>query len=66
MKQAHKLADMYRDQVIQLEEQLSAVREQGEVGKKLFQVFLADVSYSYPIVTRKINFKNCIKQVIMY
>ena len=38
MKQAHKLADMYREQVIQLEEQLSAIREQGEVGKKLFQV----------------------------
>ncbi len=38
LKQAHKLADMYRDQVIQLEEQLSSIREQGEVGQQMFKV----------------------------
>ncbi len=40
LKQAHKLADMYRNQVVQLEEQLSSIREQGEVGQQLFKVSL--------------------------
>ena len=37
LKQAHKLADMYREQVIQLEEQFSKIREEGEMGKELFK-----------------------------
>ena len=37
-KQAHKLADMYREQVIQLEDTLARIREEGEVGKDLFKV----------------------------
>ena len=40
MKQAQKLADMYREQVIQLEDQLSRIREEGEIGKELFKVGL--------------------------
>lgn len=39
-KEAQKLADMYREQVIQLEDQLSKIREEGNVGKELFKVFL--------------------------
>ena len=38
LKQAGKLADMYREQVIQLEDELSRIREEGEVGKDLFKV----------------------------
>jgi hypothetical protein len=37
-KEAQKLADMYREQVIQLEDQLSKIREEGNVGKELFKV----------------------------
>jgi len=32
-KEAQRLADMYREQVIQLEDQLSKIREEGNVGK---------------------------------
>ncbi len=38
MKQAHKLADMYREQVIQLEDELARIREEGEVGQEMFKV----------------------------
>lgn len=38
LKQAQKMGDMYRDQVIQLEDKLSRIREEGEVGKDLFKV----------------------------
>ena len=37
-KQSQKLADMYREQVIQLEDELSKIREKDEVGKELFKV----------------------------
>lgn len=37
LKQAQKLADMYREQVIQLEDELARIREEGEVGKELFK-----------------------------
>jgi len=39
-KEAQKLADLYRDQVIQLEDGLSRIREEGDVGKELFKVSL--------------------------
>lgn len=35
--QANKLAEMYREQVIQLEDELSRIREEGMVGKELFK-----------------------------
>ena len=38
LKQAQKLGDMYREQVIQLEDKLARIREEGEVGKDLFKV----------------------------
>jgi coiled-coil domain-containing protein 77 len=37
-KEAQKLADLYREQVIQLEDQLSRIREEGDVGKELFKL----------------------------
>ena len=38
LSQAQRLADMYRDQVLQLEDALARVREEGDVGKELFKV----------------------------
>ena len=38
-KQAQKLADMYREQVISLEDELAKIREEGDVGKEMFQVW---------------------------
>lgn len=37
LKQSQKLSEMYRDQVIQLEDQLAKRREEGDVGKELFK-----------------------------
>jgi len=37
-KEAQKLADVYREQVIQLEDQLARIREEGDVGKEMFKV----------------------------
>ena len=41
--QTQKLADMYREQVMQLEDQLARIREEGDVGKELFKVVTACV-----------------------
>lgn len=38
-KEAQRLADVYREQVIQLEDQLARIREEGDVGKEMFKVF---------------------------
>jgi len=38
LKETQKLADMYREQVIQLEDKLARIREEGDVGKELFKV----------------------------
>ena len=32
------MAEMYRSQVIQLEDKLARIREEGEIGKELFKV----------------------------
>ena len=45
-KQSQKLADMYREQVIQLEDELARIREEGEVGKELFKVVLHLIQFS--------------------
>ncbi|XP_067236033.1 coiled-coil domain-containing protein 77 isoform X2 [Chanodichthys erythropterus] len=37
LKQAHKLADMYRDQCVNLETDLSQIREEGDVGREIFK-----------------------------
>lgn len=38
LQQSQKMADMYREQVIQLEDELARIREQGEVGKDMLKV----------------------------
>lgn len=37
LQQSQKLADMYREQVIQLEDELSRIREEGDVTREVFQ-----------------------------
>ena len=38
LEQSQKLADMYREQIIQLEDEISRIREEGDIGKELFKV----------------------------
>ncbi|CAF0721823.1 unnamed protein product [Brachionus calyciflorus] len=37
LKQSHQLAEMYREQVIKFEDELSRIREQGDMTKDLFR-----------------------------
>ncbi|XP_043981538.1 coiled-coil domain-containing protein 77 [Gambusia affinis] len=37
LKQAHKLAEMFREQCISLETELSQIREEGDVGREIFK-----------------------------
>ncbi|XP_041794893.1 coiled-coil domain-containing protein 77 isoform X2 [Chelmon rostratus] len=37
LKQAHRLAEMYREQCITLETELAQIREQGDVGREIFK-----------------------------
>ncbi|KAK7101927.1 coiled-coil domain-containing protein 77-like [Littorina saxatilis] len=37
LTQSQKMADMYREQVIQLEDELSRIREEGDVTREVFQ-----------------------------
>ncbi|TRY97041.1 hypothetical protein DNTS_001451 [Danionella cerebrum] len=37
LKQAHRLADMYRDQCVTLETDLSQIREESDVGREIFK-----------------------------
>ena len=38
LHQSQKMADMYREQVIQLEDELSRIREEGDVTREVFHV----------------------------
>ena len=38
LTEAQKMSDMYREQVIDLEDQLARIREEGDVGKEMFKV----------------------------
>nr|XP_014349048.1 PREDICTED: coiled-coil domain-containing protein 77 [Latimeria chalumnae] len=37
LKQTHRLADMYREQCVGLEDELARIREEGDVGRELFK-----------------------------
>ena len=56
LKETQKLADMYREQVIELEDKLARIREEGDVGKELFKVrtvwcsFFLYIQYTTPLV----------------
>ena len=38
LQQSQKLSEMYREQVIQLEDELSRIREEGDVTREIFKV----------------------------
>lgn len=38
LKQAHRLAEMYREQCVTLETELAQIREEGDVGREIFKV----------------------------
>lgn len=38
LKQAHRLAEMYREQCITLETEVAQNREKGDVGREIFKV----------------------------
>ena len=38
LQQSQKLSEMYREQVIQLEDELSRIREEGDVTRDIFKV----------------------------
>ncbi|XP_072528032.1 coiled-coil domain-containing protein 77 isoform X2 [Salminus brasiliensis] len=38
LKQAHKLADMYREQCVGLETDMAQIREEGDVGREIFKL----------------------------
>lgn len=42
LKQANRLADMYREQCITFETELSQIREEGDVGREIFKVHQFD------------------------
>lgn len=46
LEQQTKLADLYREQVLDLEEQLSRIREEGDVTREAFKV--CKHTYHYP------------------
>ncbi|XP_048450201.1 coiled-coil domain-containing protein 77-like, partial [Rhincodon typus] len=37
VNQAHRLADMYREQCVTLENELAQIREEGDIGRQLFK-----------------------------
>ncbi|GCB86061.1 hypothetical protein scyTo_0026746 [Scyliorhinus torazame] len=37
VNQAHRLADMYREQCVTLENDLAQIREEGDIGRQLFK-----------------------------
>eukprot|EP00079_Xenopus_tropicalis_P018615 XP_004920673.2 PREDICTED: coiled-coil domain-containing protein 77-like isoform X1 [Xenopus tropicalis] len=40
LAQAHRLAEMYREQCVTLEDELGKIREEGDVGREIFKVTL--------------------------
>ncbi|KAK2866848.1 hypothetical protein QQF64_022478 [Cirrhinus molitorella] len=53
LKQAHKLADMYRDQCVNLETDLSQIREEGDVGREIFKERSDKMAKRLQLVTQR-------------
>lgn len=51
LQQSQKLAEMYREQVIQLEDQLSRIREEGDVTREIFKA-----SFTFLLMKKRSNF----------
>uniref|UniRef100_A0A4W3GQD3 Coiled-coil domain containing 77 n=1 Tax=Callorhinchus milii TaxID=7868 RepID=A0A4W3GQD3_CALMI len=53
LKQAHRLADMYREQCVTLEDDLARKMEEGDVGKKLFEERADKTTKRLQLVTQR-------------
>ncbi|XP_064199441.1 coiled-coil domain-containing protein 77 [Anguilla rostrata] len=53
LKQAHRLADMYREQCVSLEADLAQIREEGDVGKELFKERSSKVAKRLQLMTQR-------------
>nr|XP_006135501.1 coiled-coil domain-containing protein 77 [Pelodiscus sinensis] len=75
LTQAHRLADMYREQCIALEGELARIREEGDVGRELFKERSEKMGKRLQLMTQRYEalekrrsmevegFKNDIKQL---
>ncbi|XP_061628818.1 coiled-coil domain-containing protein 77 isoform X2 [Phyllopteryx taeniolatus] len=52
-KQAHRMAEMYREQCVALETELAQAREQGEVGKEIFKERSEKVAQRLKLMTQR-------------
>ncbi|KAM6937485.1 coiled-coil domain-containing protein 77 [Xenentodon cancila] len=53
LKQAHHLAEMYREQCISLETELSQIREEGDVGREIFKERSEKMARRLQLMTRR-------------
>lgn len=53
LQQSQKMADMYREQVIQLEDELARIREQGEVGKDMLKDRCDKLTKRLEVITQR-------------
>ncbi|KAJ8386894.1 hypothetical protein AAFF_G00164910 [Aldrovandia affinis] len=53
LKQAHRLADMYREQCVGLEADLAQIREEGDVGREIFKERADKVAKRLQLMTQR-------------
>ncbi|XP_061577415.1 coiled-coil domain-containing protein 77 [Cololabis saira] len=53
LKQSHRLAEMYREQCITMETELSQIREAGDVGKEIFKERSEKMATRLQLMTRR-------------
>ncbi|KAM9495750.1 coiled-coil domain-containing protein 77 isoform 2-T5 [Clarias gariepinus] len=53
LKQAHKLADMYREQCVGLESEMAQMREEGDVGREIFKDRSDKMAKRLQLMTRR-------------
>lgn len=53
LTQAHRLADMYREQCVALEDELAKIREEGDVGREIFKERSDKVAKRLQLMTQR-------------
>lgn len=53
LAQAHRLADMYREQCVALEDELAKIREEGDVGREIFKERSDKVAKRLQLMTQR-------------
>ncbi|KAM4675565.1 coiled-coil domain-containing protein 77 [Discoglossus pictus] len=53
LAQAHRLADMYREQCVTLEDELGRIREEGDVGREIFKERSDKVAKRLQLMTKR-------------